>query len=124
MLLQDCKPVSTVVFRVQGPDLADLLYAGTDPDLWGCKLLQILTSSVQLQLQKVPLYLNCCTVWMKVKDHPMVITSRLTLPAALAVGQSASFVKLASIQEVLHRACMRSALGLTGKPWCTCRWVF
>jgi len=52
--LQDCRPVSTVIFRVQGPDLADLLYAGTDTDLWGCKLLQILMSSVQLQLQQVP----------------------------------------------------------------------
>ncbi len=52
--LQDCTPVSTVIFRVQGPDLADLLYAGTDTNLWGCKLLQILMSSVQLQLQQVP----------------------------------------------------------------------
>ena len=54
LLPQDCKPVSTVIFRVQGPELADLLYAGTDLDLWGCKLLQMLMSFVQLQLQQVP----------------------------------------------------------------------
>ena len=52
--LQDCRPVSTVIFWVQGPDLADLLYAGTGTELWGCKLLQILMSSVQQQLQQVP----------------------------------------------------------------------
>ena len=52
--LQDCRPVSTVIFRVQGPDLADLLYAGTDTELRGCKLLQIFMSSVQQQLQQVP----------------------------------------------------------------------
>ena len=54
LFLQECTPVSTVIFRVQGPELADLLYAGTDLDLWGCKLLQMLMSSVQLQLQQVP----------------------------------------------------------------------
>ncbi len=37
---------------------------------------------------------------MKLTNYPMAITSRLT--AAMSVGQSASLVKVASIQEVLH----------------------
>ena len=52
VVMQECTPVSTVILRVQGTELADLLYAGTD--LWGCKLLQMLMSSLQLQLQQVP----------------------------------------------------------------------
>ncbi|KAL3151804.1 hypothetical protein ABBQ38_012772 [Trebouxia sp. C0009 RCD-2024] len=50
-VLQDCLPVVTILFRIQGKDLADLLYAATDRDLRGCKLLQIAMMALQLQLQ-------------------------------------------------------------------------
>ena len=51
--MQGCRAVCTILFRVQGPDLVDLLYAGTDEDLRGCKLLQLLMAFLQFQWKEV-----------------------------------------------------------------------
>ena len=46
-------PVATIVYRIQGKELVDLLYAATDKDVRGCKLLQVAMLALQLQLQPV-----------------------------------------------------------------------
>lgn len=51
--MQGCLPVVTILFRIQGKDVADLLYAATDKDVRGCKLLQVAMLALQLHLHQV-----------------------------------------------------------------------
>lgn len=55
-VLQDCLAVSTIVYRIQGKDLADVLYAGTHRELERLKLMQVAMLALQLQLDEVPLH--------------------------------------------------------------------
>lgn len=51
--MQNCLPLATIIFRIQGEDLVDLLYVGTDEDLRGCGLMQVAMLALQLELAKV-----------------------------------------------------------------------
>lgn len=51
--LQECLPLCTIIFRIQGEDVSDLCYAYTDMDLLGCKLLQLAMLELQMVLAKV-----------------------------------------------------------------------
>lgn len=46
-------PVITIIFRIMGEEVADLLYADTDVDLRGRKLLQVAMLALQLDLSQV-----------------------------------------------------------------------
>ena len=52
-VLQDCLPVVTLLFRIQGKELVDLLYAATSKAVRGCKLLQVAMMALQLMLVEV-----------------------------------------------------------------------
>ena len=87
--MQECKAVSTVIFRVQGPDLVDLLYAGTDQELWGCKLLQVLMSFLQVKWKEVA---PCCAIVFQL--------------LCIAAGQSTGIQHLACLKHLLHSLTM------------------
>lgn len=52
--MQDCLPLGTIVFRIMGEDVADILYADTDVDLRGYRLMQVAMLVLQLELNEVP----------------------------------------------------------------------
>lgn len=52
-LMQGCLPLSTIIFRIMGEEVADLLYADTNIDLRGRKLLQVAMLALQLDLSQV-----------------------------------------------------------------------
>lgn len=56
-VLQGCLAVSTIVYRILGKDLVDVLYAATHEDLQGCRLMQVAMLALQLQLHEVRLHI-------------------------------------------------------------------
>ena len=51
--MQGCTAVSVIQVRIMGGQVCDLVYAATEKQYQGCKLLQLLMAWLELQLAKV-----------------------------------------------------------------------
>ena len=80
-IVQGCLPVTTIIFRIVGEEVADLLYADTNIDLRRRKLLQIAMLALQLDLSQVSLP----------EANPVIClpNSKVTLPSIAYSGFAA-----------------------------------
>lgn len=103
-VLQECLPVCTIIFRVQGEDVADLCYADTDVDLRGCKLLQVAVLVLQMELAKVCMFLSAAAA-------PLICCALLHLLSPLP-----SFLPTCKLPPDTHQ-CARNFLAAR-RRWC------
>ena len=81
-VMRDCLPVATIIYRILGKDLADLLYAGTDEDQRGCKLMRVAMLALQLQhVRSAPL--SHCIFTMAYNEHEAMHSKGCRVPTRM-----------------------------------------